>query len=103
MSTDVFPKFLVEDDCLVIAKCTFHHQIVNDKDKVKGGGWWTRNDEGAFILYGSSFDFGAAKIKDIKNCIDKGNVFTDKYYTDSICDKHEFLYDTGTEFTNLKS
>jgi len=97
---DVFPKFIVEGDTLVIAKCTYHYQIVNDKEKVKGGGWW-RKDGDNFILHGSSHDFGSATLEDIKNCINKGNVFTDKYNVRNISKTHKFSYDTGTEIIEL--
>ena len=40
---DSFPKFIIETDdeigdCLIIAKCTYHHELAIDKTKVKGGG-----------------------------------------------------------------
>jgi len=98
---DVFPKFIVEGDTLVIAKCTYHYQIVNDKEKVKGGGWW-RKDGDNFILHGSSNDFGSATLEDIKSCINKGNVFTDKYNVRNISKTHTFSYDAGTEIINLQ-
>jgi len=98
---DVFPKFIVEGDTLVIAKCTYHYQIVNDKEKVKGGGWW-RKDGDNFILHGSSRYFGSAALEDIKNCINKGNVFTDKHNMRNISKTHTFSYDTGTEIINLQ-
>ena len=101
--SDVFPKFVVEGDCLVIAKCTYHHQIVNEKENVKGGGWWRLDKEtNTFILNGESHDFGKASIEDIKACIEKGNVYTDKYEMRCIADKHNFSYDFGYEIVELK-
>lgn len=101
---DVFPKFVIEGDCLVIAKCTYHHQIVNNKENVKGGGWWRLDKHtNTFILNGESHDFGMATIENIRDCIDNKNVFTNKYYTHSISDEHNFSYDTGTEIINLKN
>lgn len=35
---DVFPKFIVEGNELIIGKCTFHKQLATDPAKVKGGG-----------------------------------------------------------------
>lgn len=33
---DVFPKFIIEGNNLIIAKVAFHKDLVIDKDKVKG-------------------------------------------------------------------
>lgn len=104
--TDVFPKFIIETDdelgdCLIIARCTFHKQLVTDEKKVKGGGWW-RKENDTFILFGCSTDFGAATIENIKSCIDKKNVFTNSGLYCSIADEFSFSYDTRTEIINLK-
>ncbi len=105
---DVFPKFIIETDaelgdCLIIAKCAYHHQLVTDKTQVKGGGWWRLNLEtNTFILNGDSHDFGKAKIEDIKSCIEKGNVFTNKSCMFQIADKHNFSYDMSCEIVELK-
>ena len=68
---DSFPKFIIETDdeigdCLIISKCTYHHQLAIDKTKVKGGGWWTLK-ENVFVLYEKSEQFGRASLEDIKN------------------------------------
>jgi hypothetical protein len=80
---DVFPKFIIETDdeegdCLIIARCTFHKQLVTDISKVKGGGFWSldENDKTTYTLYGSSHDFGRASIDDITACIKNNKVFT---------------------------
>lgn len=96
---DVFPKFIIETDsdigdCLIISQCTYHKDMVINPSSVKGGGWWKK--EGSyFILYGSSEDFGSSSFEDIKNCILKGNVFTDPYLVNSIANKFIFGYDFG--------
>ena len=102
---DVFPKFIIETDdelgdCLIIAKCTYHKELAIDIAKVKGGGWWMLKDK-MLILKGESHDFGKASMEDIKNCIQKGNVFTNPYLTSSIAQKYEFGYDTGTEIVKI--
>jgi hypothetical protein len=98
----VFPKFIVEGDNLIIAKCTYHKQLVIETEKVKGGGWWSLKDK-TFTLSGDSHDFGMATVEDIKNCIDKGNVFRNQYSDDSMADKFNFIYQNLCgEITNLK-
>jgi hypothetical protein len=105
---DVFPKFIIETDdelgdCLIIAKCTYHRELATDIKKVKGGGGWRLDEEGnRFTLYGESFDFGRAKIEDIKNCIKAGNVFSNPCLCYPITDKHEFYYDYDGAIINLK-
>lgn len=88
---DAFQKFIIEGNNLIIAKCTYHKDLVTNKDHVKGGGMWNLNDQ-TITLYGSSFDFGAAQIEDIKRCIDTGNVWSNQYETDNICDRYNFVY-----------
>ena len=105
---DVFPKFIIETDddlgdCLIISKCTYHKDLVIDKTKVKGGGWWRLDYETkTFTLYGESSDFGKSTLEDIKNCIDNGNVYTDYTLSHSIADKYNFDYDTYSEIIKLK-
>ena len=99
---DKFPKFIIEDDCLILAKVSYHKNLVTDKAKVKGGGWFRFVQEtNTFIFHGDSQDFGKAKMEDIQKCITLGNVFSNIYQTHSIAGKHNFAYDTGTEIINL--
>jgi hypothetical protein len=104
---DVFPKFIIETDeelgdCLIISKCTFHKELVTNKDKVKGGGWYRINLEAKTItLGGESHDFGEAKIEDILKAIENDNVYTNKYLTHSIAKQFKFLYDKQSEIVPL--
>jgi hypothetical protein len=106
---DVFPKFIVEVDkelgyCLIIGKCTYHSQLSNEKQNVKGGGWWILNREtNTFILSKDSHDFGKASIEDIKLCIEAGNVFTNNSYFNNILGDYNFSYDTETEIIPLST
>lgn len=98
---DVFPKFIVEGDNLIIAKCTFHKQLVTDPAKVKGGGLWDWDKEKKeFLLYGDSVDFGYAEPEDIKICIMAGNVFLSYTGGRNISD-HTFYLNTGSEIIKL--
>lgn len=96
--SDVFPKFIVEGNELIIAKCTYHRQLVSNKDKVKGGGLWKLDqDKKEFVLYGSSDDFGYATAEDIKACIDAGKVHAgSRNFSD-----HTFYLNTGSEIIKL--
>lgn len=106
---DVFPKFIIETDddkgdCLIIAKVTRHFQLVTNKDKVKGGGWFKMNtDTKTITLHGKSDEFGRATMQDIKNCIDNGNVYTTPSVEFSIAHKWNFDYFTGSETINLQT
>ena len=106
---DVFPKFIIETDdelgdCLIIAKCTYHKELVIDKTKVKGGGWWSRdNDTNTFTLFGDSHDFGRANIEDIKKCVQSGNVYNSPTLCRNVSDKHNYVYKNECgEITELK-
>jgi hypothetical protein len=99
---DVFPKFIVEGDCLIIGKCTYHRQLATDKKYVKGGGLWKwKREEKEIHLYGASEDFGYATAEDIKACIDAGNVFWSYNGGRKIVD-HTFYFKTGCEIIKLK-
>src|SRR5574343_579005 len=99
---DLSPKYIVEDDCLILAKVTYHKNLVTDKDKVKGGGWFRfLQHTDTFVFHGDSHEFGKASLEDVRKCVASGNVFTNTMKTHSIADKHHFAYDTGTEIVNL--
>jgi hypothetical protein len=96
-----YPKFIIEGENLIMAKCTYHKELATDKEQVKGGGWFRYDDKKeAFILGGSSYDFGYAKIEDIKKCIEDGNVYGNTRLTRNMSD-YKFLYDTQTELIEL--
>lgn len=98
---DVFQKFIVEGGSLIIAKCTFHKQLVTDKEKVKGGGMWKWDQENKiFTLYGDSHDFGYANAEDIKKCIEARNIFLSYAGGRNVSD-HTFYLNTGVETIKL--
>jgi hypothetical protein len=99
---DVFPKFIIEDDCLIMSKVTYHKDMVIDKDKVKGGGWFKySSDKKTFIFYGESHDFGSAKFADIVECVKNRKVYSNPFHTRNMCEKYEFAYDSGSEIIPL--
>lgn len=98
---DVFPKFIIEGDSLIIGKVTYHKQLVTEPEKVKGGGWFRYLQQtDTFVFYGSSHDLGSAKFDDIKKCVESGKVF-DRHRDDRLI-KHNFAYDTQTELIPLR-
>lgn len=100
---DVFPKFIVEGNNLVIGKCTYHKQLATDIAKVKGGGWWQwRQGEKEFILHGTSDDFGTATADDIIACIQAGNVFL-SYMGGRLVEDHTFYLKTDCETIKLNN
>lgn len=99
-----FPKFIIEDDNLILMKVLFHKDIVINKDKVKGGGWFKYiPDKNMFVFSGDSHDFGKASFEDIKKCVASRKVYSDNHLYRNISDKHHFGYDTGTEIIELKT
>jgi hypothetical protein len=99
--TDVFPKFIVEGNNLVIGKCTYHKQMASDIKQVKGGGMWEWDKESkTFFLYGDSTDFGYASPEDIQACLQAGNAFLSYIGGRSIAD-HKFYLNTGSEIIKL--
>ena len=102
---DLFPKYIIEDIkdlgiCLIISKCTYHNELATQTKKVKGGGWFViKND--SMIFRGDSYDFGKAKVEDVKTAIELNNVYTNKYLTHSIGSKYKFFYDNECELIQL--
>ena len=97
----VYSKFIIEGDNLIMSKCTFHKQLVTNKDLVKGGGWFRFDDDKkAFILGGSSHDFGYAKIEDIKKCVLQGKVYGNSRLSRDMS-KYKFIYDNKSELIPL--
>lgn len=99
---DLFPKFIVEDGNVIISKVTFHKEMVTEKEKVQGGGSYRYNHEAnSFTFYGESYDFGPAKMEDIKKAIEEDKVFTNPLCYRSIAKDHDFYYDTQSEIIKL--
>lgn len=99
-----FSKFIIEDDKLIMMKVTFHKDIVVDKDKVNGGGWFRYDAEAKmFILFGDSHDYKKATLENITKCVEAGKVFSDNKLYRNISSKYNFGYDTGTEIIVLET
>ena len=99
--SDVFPKFVIEGGDLIIANCSYHKELVTDVSKVKGGGFWQKVND-FYIFSGDSFQFGKAKIEDIKSCVENKRVFIGTSRKNNVSEKL-FAYDTGTEIINIKT
>lgn len=98
---NVFPKFIVEGNSLIIAQCTYHKQLVTDEEQVKGGGLWKWDREKKEItLYGSSDDYNSASPEDVKICIEAGNVFLSYAGGRNVSD-NTFYLNTGYETIKL--
>ena len=97
---DVFPKFIIEGNNLILSKVTYHRDIVTEKEKVKGGGWFKFEDD-CFTFYGTSDEFGSVNVEDVKRCVKNDCVFTNYMLIYSIANKFKFKYDTGTEIINI--
>lgn len=98
-----YPKFIIENNNLILGKVQFHKHLANDPKDVKGDGWYEFDYERkTFTFYGESYDFGSAKLVDIKKCIELKNVFDTKL-SRNIFDNYNFVYrDFTGEITILK-
>ena len=93
---DILNKFIIEGERIILGKVDIHSELMqtDDKQNVKGGGFCLYDSvTKTFILFGSSSEFGKAKIQDIKPII-----FNDKVYTDAVVlndrllSKHKFNF-----------
>ena len=102
MNNNICPKFIIEThdkfgNCLIIAKCTFHKQLVTNVNNVKGGGFWELDYENkVFTLHGESHDFGKAKIIDIALCVQTNNVYNDIRLRRNLSNNFMFNYKNET-------
>lgn len=93
-----FPKFIIETDdlqgdCLIIGKVQYHKNLAVNFSKVKGGGWWTMNEEKTILTFwGNSQDFGRATIEDINACIQRKKVFSNPALDGDITDRFDYKY-----------
>jgi hypothetical protein len=98
---DVFPKFIVEGNNLVIGKCTYHKQMATELANVKCGGYWEwERDRKIFHFYGTSDDFGYPEPEHLKPCIEVGNVFLSHSRGRKVTD-HTFYLNVGNEIIKL--
>lgn len=88
---DVFPKFIIEGDELILGKVTYHKQLATDVKNVKGGGWWSFNEDKTEItFFGKSEDFGYATLEDIRKAVLEKKIFTDSFI--NISNEFTFSY-----------
>lgn len=104
---DKFPKYIIEIDdelglCLIMGKVDFHKRLALDKTMVRGGGWFTYNDEDkSFTFWGDSSDFGRASLENVKAAVENDKVFTNRYLTHSIAKDFKFYYGRQSEIVKL--
>ena len=90
---ELFPKFIIEDDMLILSKVIFHRELVTDKKLVKGGGWFRYDSESkTFSFYGESCDFGRAELSDVIKCFENKKIYTNQIIEDDISEKFKFTY-----------
>lgn len=70
MYEETQPKFVIEDNRLVLGMVTKHKELVSSPLLVKGGGWFYLDEPNKTItLYGCSSDFGTANLQDITQAV----------------------------------
>lgn len=90
---DIFPKFIIEDGALIIQKVTYHMDIVTDKSKCVGGGWFKYvPDSKTFMFFGSSDEFGTATLEQIQECVTNNEVYKYKGKMIHISNDYKFVY-----------
>ena len=104
--SEKYPKFIIENidgkDCIIMGKVKYHKDLIEEnKDNVKGGGWFKFDSkDNSFTLGGESFDFGPANEDDIKACILNEEVYPMKMYR--TMNNHTFKIDRQSEIVTVK-
>ena len=93
---DILNKFIIEGERIILGKVDIHSELMqtDDKQNVKGGGFCLYDSvTNTFILFGSSSEFGKAKIQDIKPIVFNDKVYADIGITnDELLSKHKFNF-----------
>ena len=98
----LFPKFIIEEENMILKIVKNHRDMATNASKVKGGGSYIFDSEtNSYTLYGESYEFGAAKIEDIKKCIEDSKVYTSDILTCSVADKNNFSFYNGSKIIEL--
>ena len=96
----LFPKYIIEDGKLFIGKVTFHKELAENINNVKGGGFFHFDTEtNTFYLYGKSHDFGQAKIEDVKNAVNNG--FAGAKHRYNRYKNFNFIYSEGSTLADV--
>lgn len=97
----LFEKFIIEGTNLILGKCTYHRQLVTNRDNVRGGGVYYFNSEtNSYTLGGKSHEFGYAELDNIRECVRSGNVYGDKRLRRNLSSS-KFYYNTQVEIIPL--
>ena len=98
----LFPKFIIEEENMILRIVKNHRDLATNASNVKGGGSYIFDSKtNSYTLYGESYEFGAAKIEDIKKCIEDGKVYINNILTCLITDKNNFSYYNGSKIIEL--
>lgn len=93
---NILSKFIIENDKIVLGAVTHHSELMqsDDKKNVIGGGFSLYDSATkTFIFFGSSSEFGKAKIQDIKPIIFNNNVYTNTgVLDDRLLSNHEYNF-----------
>ena len=90
---ELYPKFVIEDGALIISKVTYHREIVTDKAKCVGGGWFKFiSESNTFMFFGSSDEFGTASFENIQKCVTNKQVYKHKGCRGNISNDYKFVY-----------
>ena len=91
---NILSKFIIESDKIILGVVAKHSELMqtDNKENVIGGGLCLYDYERkTFIFFGSSSEFGKAKIQDIKPVIFNNKVYTDAVVlNDRLLSKHKF-------------
>lgn len=103
---ELFSKFIIEGENLILGKCTFHKELKSSPEsKVDGGGAYSFDGETrTFVFEGlsHSHDFGRVSFEQIKICVEKGNVFERGMRRNLIKDRdYKYAYKYGNALTLL--
>ena len=93
---NILSKFIIESDKIILGVVAKHSELMqtDNKENVIGGGFCLYDYERkTFIFFGSSSEFGKAKIQDIKPVIFNNKVYTDiGITTNEPLSKHEYNF-----------
>jgi hypothetical protein len=91
----------IDNICLIVGKVSYHRQLLHPSLKVLGGGLWSIVGN-TMSLFGSSHEFGAFNIDDVKVAVENKRVYTSYIMNKNLTDKYTFVVKQYGEVINLK-
>jgi len=76
---NIVPKYIIQNNRVVIGKVAYHKDLITGKIGVQGGGMFIINHkEATLLLYGDSYKLGPPDMDALKKAVKNWKIYTNK-------------------------